>query len=253
MLLFIFLKYDFNFAYIIGLISFFSTLFFSFYFIKKIERNFKNRRYKNNYKILKSFDWREFYVNNSIEAIKILKVDLNTFYIPITSFNKQKDPKFDDVQFGVENLMENFKIINKFKINNSIKFKFKNQIIQISYHELFLDENTNKIYCKIEVDFFDINIDQINFNNFYEFYAKKGTYRMETDENVIKFTLYKVIDRYNDLEDFNYTENSKFELIDTVSIIPGLFAMRKMLNERVNSKMGNIVKKDCFNLINFSF
>ncbi|WP_339020494.1 hypothetical protein [Spiroplasma endosymbiont of Atherix ibis] len=192
-------------------------------------------------------------MKNSIETIEILKVDINTFYIPIISISKQKDPKFDDIQFGADNIMEDIKIIKKFKINNAVKFKFKEQIIQISYDDLFLDENTNKIYCKVKVEFFDINVDQIDFNNFFDFYAKKKSYRMETNKNVIKFTLYKVIGRYDDLENFNDTKNSKSELVDTVSIIPGLFAMRKMLNERVNSKMENIVKKDCFNLINFSF
>ncbi|ALD66332.1 hypothetical protein [Spiroplasma cantharicola] len=242
-----------NFIYLIALTSFWIPFIILFFVTKKFIKEYRKKKINRNYQKLRLFDWSTFYKNNSIENIEILNVDIKTFFVPMEKLFVKNDLIFNDGFNILEDMMNEEHFINRFKINNIINFKIKKQQIEIIFNEIFLDEKTNKIYCKIKIKFFNADSKNIEFNDFQNFFDKKNKYKLEKNNDNIIITFYKNINRYNDLENLNSKYVDQFNFVNTISIIPGLFSMRKMSNKNLHKKMIDIVKRDCLNLKNFNF
>ncbi len=244
---------DFNIIYLLGSFLFVMIFVMSLFINKKILKNFRKINYQKNYQKLLLFNWTDFYKKNSIKGIEILNVNINTFFIPIKNLFVKNDLIFSDNLNIIDEIMNEEYFQKNLKVNNTIKFRILKQEIEISYIELFLEESTNKIYCKVKVKFFNNKHENFVFNDLSEFLNTKKKYKLENSKNDTIITFYKKIDRYNDLDNLDELHTSENRLINTISIIPGLFSMRKMNNKNFNKKMIDIVKKDCLNLKAFNF
>ncbi|WP_339031077.1 hypothetical protein [Spiroplasma endosymbiont of Cantharis nigra] len=244
---------NFNIIYLLGLFLFLILFVMSFFINKEILKNFRKINYQKNYQKLLLFNWTDFYKKNSIKGIEILNVNINAFFIPIKNLFVKNDLIFSDNLNIIDEMINEEYFQKNLKVNNTIKFRVLKQEIEISYMELFLEEKTNKIYCKVKVKFFNNKHENVVFNDLSEFLNTKRKYKLENSKNDTIITFYKKIDRYNDLDNLDEFHTSENRLINTISVIPGLFSMRKMNNKNFNKKMIDIVKKDCLNLKTFNF
>ncbi|WP_342259275.1 hypothetical protein [Spiroplasma endosymbiont of Dioctria linearis] len=244
---------NFNIIYLLGLFLFVILFIVLFFINKKIFKNLRKINYQKNYQKLLLFNWTDFYKKNSIKGIEILNVNINAFFIPIKNLFVKNDLIFSDNLNIIDEIMNEEYFQKNLKVNNTIKFRILKQEIEISYMELFLEERTNKIYCKVKVKLFNTKHENVVFNDLSEFLNTKKKYKLENSKKDTIITFYKKIDRYNDLDNLDELHTSENRLINTISVIPGLFSMRKMNNKNFNKKMIDIVKKDCLNLKTFNF